>query len=155
MCNMISTSAKGLPLLISKHGPCVGPLLHASCCGNLSQNAKFVYDGTHRQCHKVEAKDLDISGTKAFGVRVLGLGGSGSIKVFNWAFFFVMQWSVGGRTNILSSKGSTTLCSNCTELDFTEVVRYIRAGALYQSSLDGGSLIPGRVTSIARNTAIM
>ena len=47
MCNMISTSAKGLPLLISKHGPCVGPLLHASCCGNLSQNAKFVYDGSH------------------------------------------------------------------------------------------------------------
>ena len=43
MCNMISSpSAKGLPLLIAKHGPCVGPLLHAFCCGNLSQNTKFV-----------------------------------------------------------------------------------------------------------------
>ena len=52
MCNMISSpSAKGLPLLIAKRGPgpCVGEvwesrltLLHASCCGNLSQNTKFV-----------------------------------------------------------------------------------------------------------------
>ena len=100
MCNMISSpSAKGLPLLIAKRGPgpCVGEvwesrltLLHASCCGNLSQNTKSVYEGSHLECHKVEAKYLDISGTKALRVRVLGLGGSGSIKVFNWAFFFVM-----------------------------------------------------------------
>ena len=70
MCNMISSpSAKGLPLLIAKHGPCVGPLLHASWVKIPTK---------YKMCVWWESSIVSQSGGKILGhFRNKGFGGKG------------------------------------------------------------------------------